>query len=131
MGLLGQLKNKVLTAKEQLLPTTDFDTATLPWIDLPDADIAAFAQRFQPRFPLTFNLEEKLHFWQKNGYVILENVIPQSLIDAYWGDVEELLAYPEKYKLIARIDLPKFEPIQQRIIKDFPRGPERQVRETE
>ena len=122
MGVLGQLKQKILTVKEQLVPTTDFDRATLPWIDLPDADIAAFAQQFQPRFPLTFNLEEKLHFWQKNGYVILERVIPEALLNAYWDDVEDLLANPEKYKLMARIDLPKFEPIQERLIKDFPKS---------
>jgi phytanoyl-CoA hydroxylase len=121
MGLLSQLKQKALTVKEQLLPTTDFDPATLPWIDHSDADIAAFVRDFKPRFPLTFNLEEKLRFWQQNGYVILENVIPQDLIDTYWNDVEELVEHPEKYKLMTRIDLPKFEPIQERMIKDFPK----------
>ena len=122
MGLLGQLKNKVLTAKEQLMPTTDFDPATLPWIDHKDADIAAFVKQFKPRFPLAYNLEEKLHFWQKNGYVILENVIPQGLLDAYWADVETLLADPEKYQLTVRIDLPKFEPRQERMIAEFPKA---------
>lgn len=88
MGLLSQLKQKALTVKEQLLPTTDFDAAVLPWIDHSDADIAAFVRDFKPSFPLTFDLEEKLRFWQNNGYVILEKVIPQDLIDTYWNNVE-------------------------------------------
>ncbi|GHB67962.1 phytanoyl-CoA dioxygenase family protein [Persicitalea jodogahamensis] len=121
MGLLSELKKKALTVKEQMLPSTEFDAATLPWIDHSEADIAAFVKNFTPRFPLTFDLDEKLRFWQKNGYVILEKVIPQELINAYWEDVEELIEHPEKYKLMTRIDLPKFEPVQERLIKDFPK----------
>lgn len=121
MGVLSQLKNKAIQVKEQLLPQTEFDLATIPWIDHTDTDISKFVKNFKPRFPLTFNLEEKLHFWQQNGYVILENVIDDELIDLFWNDVEELITNPEKYKLMVRIDLPKFEPIQERLIKDFPK----------
>lgn len=103
------------------MPPTEFDRATLPWIDHPLPDVTSFVKNFRPRFPLTFDLQAKLTFWEKNGYVILENVISSELIDFFWRDVEELLAHPEKYKITARIDLPKFAPNQQRMIGEFPK----------
>lgn len=121
MSRILKLKNMATTIQEKIMPLTEFNRATLPWIDLKNPDIKSFVKNFKPRFPLTFNLEEKLSFWEKNGYVILENVIPESLIDAYWQDVEELITNPEKYKLTARIDLPKFKPNQERMIGDFPK----------
>ncbi len=120
MGVLAKLKNEALKVKEQLSPTKDFDPTTLPWIDRSNADIDAFVANFIPRFPLTFDLAEKLRFWQKNGYVVLEKVISPALIDRYWEDVEELLRNPKQYKLMARVDIPKFDPIRERMIGEFP-----------
>jgi hypothetical protein len=74
MSRILQLKNMAIAIREKILPKTEFDRATIPWIDHEDPDINSFVKNFKPRFPLTFNLEEKLRFWQKNGYVVLENV---------------------------------------------------------
>ncbi len=121
MGLLTTLKQKVIATKEQLFPQTEFDEATLPWIDRPDADVDEFIKKYQPKFDVSYNLAEKLKFWQKNGYVILEQSIQSELLDLFWSDVEELVEHPEKYKMWARIDLPKFDPVRERHIKDFPK----------
>ncbi|TDB67348.1 phytanoyl-CoA dioxygenase family protein [Arundinibacter roseus] len=121
MSLLAKLKRKATQVQADLFPPTEFDPKKLPWIDHSAADVAAFVRQFKPRFPLTYNLEEKLRFWQKNGYVILEKAISDELIARYWQDVEELLEHPEKYKLMTRIDLPKFEPNQERLIGEFPK----------
>lgn len=119
MGVLSQIKQKVLTVKEQLLPQTEFDTSTIPWIDRADADIDTFVKNYQPPFEVSFDIAEKLKFWQKNGYVVLEKVIPTAMLDRFWLDVEELVANPDKYKMWARIDLPKFDPKRERLISEF------------
>jgi phytanoyl-CoA hydroxylase len=119
MGVLSQIKQKALTVKEQLFPQTEFDAATLPWIDREDANVDDFVKKYQPPFKVSYNLAEKLKFWQKNGYVILEQAIQSEMLDLFWADVEELVEHPEKYKMWARIDLPKFDPVRERHIKDF------------
>ncbi len=75
MGLLTTLKQKVIATKEQLFPQTEFDEETLPWIDRPEADVDEFVKKYQPKLDVSYNLAEKLKFWQKNGYVILEQSI--------------------------------------------------------
>ena len=119
MGVLSQIKQQALTVKEQLFPQTEFDAATLPWIDREDANVDDFVKKYQPPFKVSYNLAEKLKFWQKNGYVILEQAIQSEMLDLFWADVEELVEHPEKYKMWARIDLPKFDPVRERHIKDF------------
>jgi phytanoyl-CoA hydroxylase len=121
MGLLSTLKQKVIATKEQLFPQTEFDEATLPWIDRPGANVDEFIKNYKPKFDVTYNLAEKLKFWQQNGYVILEQSIQSELLDMFWSDVEELVEHPTKYKMWARIDLPKFDPTRERHIKDFPK----------
>lgn len=121
MSALSQIKQRALAVKEQLFPQTEFDAATLPWIDRKDADVDNFVKNYQPPFRVSYNLAEKLKFWQKNGYVILEQSIQAELLDLFWSDVEELVEHPEKYKIWARIDLPKFDPARERPIKEFPK----------
>ncbi len=121
MGILSKLKEKALTIKETLFPQTEFDSETLPWIDFPDANIEAFLKSNPPRFQVNYDLAEKLHLWQKNGYVVLEKVIPEDYLNTFWSDVEELLENADKYKLTARIDLPKFKDRQVRLIGQFPK----------
>ena len=62
---------------------TDFDPNTLPWIDRVGANIPDFVTNYTFSENLPFDLQEKLTFWEKNGYVILENIIPKNLIDFY------------------------------------------------
>jgi len=121
MGILHNLKQKAIAIKEQLFPETEFDAATLPWIDRSDAKIEEFVKTYEPRFNVSYDLAEKLKFWQKNGYVVLEKAIQEEMLDLFWDDVQELVNNPEKYKMLVRIDLPKFEPNQEREVKDFPK----------
>jgi phytanoyl-CoA hydroxylase len=116
-----QLKHQALSLKEKLFPQTEFDPETLPWIDRESADVAAFLQTYQPPFGVSYDLAEKLNFWRKNGYVVLEQAISEQYLDTFWQDVETLIAQSEQYKLMVRIDLPEFQPNPEREIKDFPK----------
>ncbi len=121
MGLLSSLKKQAIKVKETLLPETEFENETLPWIDRPDANIGAFLKENPPRFDVSYNMSEKLEFWQNNGYVVLSNVISEEYLDTFWNDIEELLENAEKYQLTARIDLPKFKDKPERLIGEFPK----------
>jgi hypothetical protein len=82
--------------KKQLITfPTDFDQLTLPWIDVAKADIPEFVNQYTFSDHLPFDLQEKLTFWEKNGYVILENIIPEDLIDFYMKDVDELIQHKD------------------------------------
>lgn len=110
--MLAQLK---ATVKKWLTPIPkDFDAATLPWIDKPDSHIDDFVKNFAKAKELPYDLAEKLRFWQQNGYVILEQAIPQQFIEVYWKDVAELIENHKQYKTEIRIDLPEYakNPIQ-------------------
>lgn len=111
-AMLSQLKAKV---KKLLSPVpTDFDQSRLPWIDHDDADIDGFVKAHPAFAALPYDMAEKLHFWQKNGYVVLEQVIPHTWIDVYLQDVEELIEHHNRYNSLVRIDLPEFaaNPVQ-------------------
>ena len=92
----------------------NFDPNNLPWIDVAKADIPEFLNQYTFSDKLPFDLQEKLTFWEKNGYVILENIIPENLIDFYMEDVEELIQQKDQYSTEIRIDLPEYvkNPVQ-------------------
>ena len=92
----------------------NFDPNNLPWIDVAEADIPDFVNQYTFSDKLPFDLQEKLTFWEKNGYVILENIIPENLIDFYMKDVDELVQHKDQYNTEIRIDLPEYvkNPVQ-------------------
>ena len=101
--------------KKQLITfPTNFEQQTLPWIDVAKADIHDFVNNHTFSNNLPFDLQEKLTFWEKNGYVILENIIPENLIDFYMKDVNELIQHKDQYSTEIRIDLPEYvkNPVQ-------------------
>jgi len=77
----------------------DFDPATLPWIDRPDADIDAFLADFKVPENFNYNLKEKLEHWREKGYVILEKVIPEEWCDKLWEEFEDTLDNHKKFGL--------------------------------
>ncbi len=107
---MSQLKQFLKKIYYRLKGPTEFDQATLPWIDAANPDIAGFVKKFDKTNGLPYNLEEKLKFWHENGYVILEQVAPHELIDLYWSDVEELIENPKKFKTQVQIDLDQYKP---------------------
>jgi phytanoyl-CoA hydroxylase len=121
MSIVQKIKRKAESLKDHYFPLTDFDPSTLPWIDRTNPDIAGFLEKHPPRYDVPYDMLEKLQGWQQNGYVVLENVIPEILIDKFWSDFTELVHHPEKYDLSVRIDLDEFKPNQERNIKDFPK----------
>ncbi|WP_439555130.1 phytanoyl-CoA dioxygenase family protein [Dyadobacter sp.] len=121
MRIVDRVLRKAETLKDQYFPLRKFDESTLPWIDKPGANIAEFLKKNPPRFDVPYNMAEKLAAWEKNGYAVLENVIPESLIDKFWSDFQELVQNPDKYDLSVRIDRDEFKPNQERNIKDFPK----------
>ena len=70
---------------------TEFERNTLPWIDRKDADIDGFVKRYERAKSLPYDLAEKMKFWQKNGYVILDQAIATTWLDQLWSEVEELI----------------------------------------
>ncbi len=121
MGVINRVKNKVNQLQDRYFPLKEFNPAGIPWIDSPKADIDGFTKKFNPRFDVTYDLKEKLTDWKQKGYAILENIIPEEMIDKFLKDVEQITDEPEKHRLSVRIDLPEFLPEQQRNISDFPK----------
>ncbi|GAB2764440.1 hypothetical protein GCM10027275_01930 [Rhabdobacter roseus] len=121
MSILHRVKRKAEGLRDQYFPLTKFDSATLPWIDRLNPDIEGFLQKHPPRHQVPYDMSQKLHDWQQNGYAVLEQVIPPDMIDRFWQDFEDLLEHPEQHDLSVRIDRPEFEPNQQRNIKEFPK----------
>ena len=121
MSIVQRVIRKAESLKDQYFPLKDFDTDTLPWIDRPGANIDDFVKKNPPRSEVPYDMADKLKSWEKNGYVVLENIIPETLIDKFWGDFQELVQNPDKYDLSVRIDLDEFKPNQERNIKEFPR----------
>lgn len=121
MSIINRVKNKLEVLSDRYFPLQEFNSTTKPWIDKPNSDISGFVSQFKPRFDVSYDLTEKLTDWKKNGYAILENIIPEELIDKFMNDVERLTSEPEKHNLSVRIDLPEFQPNQQRNISEFPK----------
>ncbi len=121
MSIIDQLKGAVKQALQPKPKTvTEFESKTLPWIDKPNANIPAFSQQFEAGKSLPYDLAEKLDFWQKNGYVILEKAIPTEWIDMLWGEVETLIEHHEDYNQQVRIDLPDYKANPVMAVKDVP-----------
>jgi phytanoyl-CoA hydroxylase len=121
MSVLNRIKNKLESLHDRYLPLREFHATNQPWIDQPNADIDSFLRKFKPRFEVSYDLADKLTNWRKNGYAVLENIIPKEMIDKFMADVDRLTEEPEKHKLSVRIDLPEFLPNQQRNISEFPK----------
>ncbi|GAB3706246.1 hypothetical protein GCM10027592_39530 [Spirosoma flavus] len=119
-SLFDKLKS---VAKRTLMPektVTEFDYATLPWIDKEGADIDAFVKQHPADKGLSYDLAEKMKFWKKNGYVILEQAIQKEWLDQLWSEVEQLIDHHEKYETLVRIDLPEYQANPVQPIKDVP-----------
>ena len=82
----------------------EFDQATLPWIDHADADIDAFLETFPVPENYPYNLKEKLEFWQKNGYIILEKAIPEEWCDKLWEEIEYTYDHHKDFGMKALVD---------------------------
>ena len=123
--LLSKLKSvakQVLRPEQPEKPVTEFDYNTLPWVDKEDADIAAFVRQYPAAKNLPYDLEEKMNFWQKNGYVILNQVISTEWLDQLWGEIEELIEHHETYQTLVRIDLPEYQANPVQPVKDVPKS---------
>ncbi len=110
---MSSLTTRLKTAVKRILrpepkPLSEFDYKTLPWIDKKDADINGFVNRYARTKNLSYDLAEKLEFWRKNGYVILEQAIATQWLDQLWSEVEELFEHNEKYKIKVQVDLPEY-----------------------
>ncbi|RIV18453.1 phytanoyl-CoA dioxygenase [Fibrisoma montanum] len=121
MSLTSRLKSMVKQAMTpQPKPLTEFEYATLPWIDKKDADIDSFVKRYQRGQNFPYDLADKLRFWQQNGYVILEKAIQEEWVDQLWNEVEELIAHHERYRTNVRIDRPEYAAQPVKEAKDVP-----------
>ena len=84
IDVLSRLK---AVAKRTLMPggapkvVTEFELDTSPWIDKKDADVDGFVKRYERGKSLPYNLAEKMRFWQKDGYVILNQAIAITWLD--------------------------------------------------
>lgn len=97
----------------------EFENSTLPWIDRPDADIDAFLKTFSVPDNFPYDLSEKLHFWKKNGYVILEDAIPKEWCDRLWEEVEDTVENNTKHSIIGEVK--HYKNSQEIPIKNIPK----------
>lgn len=72
-----------------------------PWIDEPEADIAAYCGRVAR--PEDYDLKAKLEHWQEHGVVIFEGAIDTSLIDLLNSDLDALVHAPTEHDLTVEI----------------------------
>ncbi|GAB3251404.1 hypothetical protein GCM10027347_09820 [Larkinella harenae] len=124
MSIVKQTVDKARKAYKHLFPAPvlkDFPTENLPWIDQLNPDIEGFVRVFSKAAQLPYNLAEKLQFWHKNGYVILEKAISEDLIEAYLADVQELIDQHKSYDITIRIDRPEYSKHPVMKIRDVPR----------
>ncbi len=71
--------------------------SSLPWIDRPDANIAAYLESLDEDTP--FDLRPRLQEWQSRGVVVFQDVIPHDLIDSMLNDVEYLKLHYRDFEL--------------------------------
>ncbi len=96
----------------------DFDFETLPKIDqgLPISDII---NTLEVPAKLPYNLEEKLAFFQKHGYVVLEQIYDHKELDGVWKEIDDVMENNDKYEIEAiahRFNDQKLTPV-----KDIPK----------
>ena len=102
---------------------TDFNAATLPWVDAASAEeIDRFAANFAGKESLNYNLADKLHQWQRDGYVILEGGIPPEWIDQYWLQVRDFIDNHDKFSLRVLVEEPGYEKQTTQRAKDIPKS---------
>jgi hypothetical protein len=82
----------------------EFDPATLPWLDRPNANIDDFLKTFTLPDSYPYDLKEKLEFWRQNGYVILEKAIPTEWCDKLWEEVEYTFDHHKEFEMKALVD---------------------------
>jgi ectoine hydroxylase-related dioxygenase (phytanoyl-CoA dioxygenase family) len=107
MSLISNIKTSLKKGIQQATapkPLIEFDSATLPWLDKPTANIESFVSEYKRSKQVPYDLAEKLKFWQKNGFVILEQAIQTEWIDKLWSEMEELIDQHERYKTLVRVD---------------------------
>ncbi|MGA0557435.1 phytanoyl-CoA dioxygenase family protein [Larkinella sp. VNQ87] len=124
MSIVKRSVAKAREAYHKLFPAPvlkDFPDENLPWIDRPNPDINGFVKQFPKAAQLPYDLAEKLHFWEEHGYVILEKVISDELLDAYLADVQELIDRHKEYDISIRIDRPEYVKHPVMKIRDVPR----------
>ncbi|MBO0949961.1 phytanoyl-CoA dioxygenase family protein [Fibrella forsythiae] len=100
-------------------PQRDFDVATLPWIDLPGADIDAFLATYKTPSDFPYDLKSLLTQWRDQGYVILEGALPISWVDGLWQEVETTIDQHEQHSLKASVY--QFNDKKETPIKDVPK----------
>ena len=70
-------------------------TTTMPWIDRPEADIAARLAASGRSYG--FDMAAKLADWRRDGFVIFEQVVDHATIDAYLEEMRHLREHHNRY----------------------------------
>lgn len=89
-------------------PLKGFDPKKIPWIDKVNPAIDAYVQNISKEKLPIYDLAEKLKFWEKNGYVILENVIENELIDKFLRDFDCFIEERERFEIKVFVELPSY-----------------------
>lgn len=73
-------------------PCVNFDPETLPWLDKYIGEIEQYVADSDVNDPA--ELRRRLTTWLQQGFIVLEQVVPHSLIDQYTESVEAFLRSP-------------------------------------
>lgn len=97
----------------------EFDPATLPWLDRPEADIEDYVRGLGGAAKDPELLIEQLKSWRNNGYVLLPQAIEPELIDALLADVQELFDDCSKYSILVHSESKGIRPAREFNPGDF------------
>lgn len=98
---------------------TDFDPATLPWLDKPEADIERYVRGLGGAVEDPKLLAERLQRWRDNGFILLPRAIEPELIDALLADVDEFFETSAKYSTLVGSERKSIRPAREFTREDF------------
>ncbi|WP_224245717.1 phytanoyl-CoA dioxygenase family protein [Hyalangium gracile] len=97
----------------------EFEPATLPWLDKPEADIEGYVKGLGGAVENPEELIGQLRSWRDNGFVILPRAIEPELIDALLADVDELFTNCSKYSILINSESKGIRPARDFKPEDF------------
>ena len=97
--------------------TVDFEFDTLPKFDQGES-FDQLIQKLDIPTNLPYNLKEKMEFFHANGYVVLEQILPEEQLEGIWNQIETIFKNHKQYDIEALAH--RFNGQKETPIKDIP-----------
>lgn len=97
--------------------SVEFEFETLPPFDQGISFDEILSQLDIPQ-DLPYDLKEKMNFFNQNGFVVLEQILPTDQVEQIWGQIETIIKNHKKYDIKAIAH--RFNDQKETPIKDIP-----------